>query len=718
MRKIFLSFLVLILLGNSTLSFGSTPPDEGMWLPMLVDRLNHADMQKYGLRLTAEELYSINKSSLKDAIVQIGGFCTAEVISKEGLLLTNHHCAYGAIQAASSIQHDYLTNGFWAANHDEEIPTDISATFLVRMEDVTSIVLEGVDYNTPAKERGEQIRKAINKLKKDNSEGGKYTVDVKDFFEGNEYYMFVYEVYDDVRLVGAPPSSVGKFGGDTDNWIWPRHTGDFSLLRVYTAKDGSPAKYSKDNVPLVPRHHLPISIKGVQQDDFVMIWGYPGSTDRYLTSWGVEEVINDIAPTVVSVREKKLEIMRKDMDASDAVRIQYAAKYAQVANYWKYFIGQRRGLINLNVVEKKREIESEFAKWVDQDSKRKEIYGNVLAEYEKAYKEYAEKQIQKRFWYFQEVFTGAESLFLVWKLQTMPAILKKKDIKESDFDAFKGVLEEHFKDYNMETDKKLFAAMLEMNYKNIPQEYHPTIFAELNKKYKGNFEKLAEEAYKKSIVVSQENFEKFTKKPSQKAWDNDIVVKISRSMIENYFALQQEMSAIDAKLKPAKRLFVDALRQIYKDKKFAPDANMTMRMTYGQVLDYIPADGVHYNFYTTQQGILEKEDPNNDEFVVPAKLKELIEKKDFGRYGKNGELAICFIANTDITGGNSGSPMINADGHLVGCAFDGNWEAMSGDIAFEPELQRTIGVDARYILFIIDKYAGAQNLINEMTIIE
>ncbi|MDD4576511.1 MAG: S46 family peptidase, partial [Bacteroidales bacterium] len=372
----------------------------------------------------------------------------------------------------------------------------------------------------------------------------------------------------------------------------------------------------------------------------------------------------------------------------------------------------------LNVVEKKRAIEKDFANWVSVEPERQKIYGSVLADIEAAYKESTEKLIQRRLWYFQETFMGAESLWFVWKLQTLPSVLKKKDSKPADFEVYRAMAKEQFKDYNMATDQKIFAALIEMYYTNIPQKYHPSIFAELNKKYKGDFTKMAQDIYSKSVVTSEEKFNNFLNKPSEKTWNKDVVVRTSQSIIETYFSMQQEMSAIDSKMQKAKRLFLDGMRKMYSNKVFYPNANSTMRLTYGQILDYLPADAVHYNFITTQKGILEKEDPNNDEFILPAKLKELLLSKDFGRYGKNGELPVCFIANTDITGGNSGSPMINAEGHLIGIAFDGNWEAMSGDVAFEPALQRTIGVDISYVLFIVDKYAGAKNLIKEMTIVE
>ncbi len=717
MKKIILSSLFFLNIIISERVYSKNPPDEGMWLPMLVERLNFVDMQKAGLKLTAEELYSINKSSLKDAIVQFGGGCTGEIISKEGLLLTNHHCGYDAIQKHSNVQNDYLTDGFWAYSKTEELPCEgLSVTFLIRMDDVTQTVLKDITADMTESKRKSKIKNAIKKLEKEYSEDGKYEANIVSFFEGNEYYIFVYEVFKDVRLVGTPPSAIGKFGGDTDNWMWPRHTGDFSMFRVYTDANGAPAEYSKDNIPLKPKHHLPINIKGVKKNDFTMIWGYPGQTDRYLSSFGVKELLDIKAPTIINIRDIKLKIMKQDMDADDATRIQYASKYAQTANYWKYFIGQSKGLKRLKVIEKKQQIEKEFQEWINADAKRKEIYGNVISDLEEGAKNSIENLLSKRSSIFEEVFTGAEALYFVYKLNTLPAVLKNQNAKSSDYEQFRNTAKEHFKDYNTETDKKIFASVIEFYFKEIPEKYHPSIFSELNTKFKGDFKKMAEEVYNTSVVVSYEKFSKFIDKPDFKIWENDYIVKISQSMLINYISFVGELE--DEKINRAKRLFIAGLREMKKDKKFYPDANFTLRMTYGKVLDYEPTDGVFYDFLTTERGIIEKEDPNNDEFIVPNKLKELIISKNFGRYQQNGKLPVCFLTNTDITGGNSGSPVLNGEGHLIGCAFDGNWEAMSGDIAFEPSMQRTICVDARYILFIIDKYANAQNLINEMTIIE
>ncbi len=711
--------LTSLFLGIALLFSLSARADEGMWLLPLIQKLNIGKMTEMGLQLSAEDIYSVNHSSLKDAVVNFGNFCTAEVVSSEGLLFTNHHCGYEAIQQHSSVNHDYLTNGFWAMNKSEELPNEgLTASFLVRMEDVTKQVMADVSDTMSNSSRKTAIGKVIDKLKKEAGEKGKYEVSIKSFFEGNEYYMFVYVVYEDVRLVGAPPSAVGKFGGDTDNWMWPRHTGDFSIFRVYTDAEGKPAKYSKENIPLQPKHHLPVSIKGLNKGDFTMIWGYPGRTDRFLTSYGITDLLDETAPSIIKLREKKLAIMKEDMDASDSIRIKYSSKYAQVANYWKYFIGQSKGLKRLQVYDRKKELENKFTLWVNSDEARKVKYGSVLKDFEDGFKQLGEKKINRRMWYFQEVFTGAEILYMVYKIQGIEAVLKNKDIKKEDLDKFRETAKEHFKDYYLPTDKKQFAALLEMYYNDIPKEYHPKILTELHDKYKGDFKKLSDVVYEKSIFASAENFEKFLNKPSQKILDKDLAKQISNGLLTAYMTMNSDKGDISKKLDVAKRLFVDGIRQMDPSRKYYPDANSTMRMTYGQVLDYIPADAIYYDYKTTLSGIMEKEDPKNDEFVVPAKLKELWTKKDYGRYGKDGNLNVCFIHNTDITGGNSGSPVINGNGQLVGIAFDGNWEAMSGDIAYEKNLQRTISVDIRYVLFIIDKYAGASNLIKELTIVE
>ncbi len=719
MKKITLAILFFLNILVSQKLFATNPPDEGMWLPMFIERLNYVDMQKMGLHLTAEELYSINHSSLKDAIVNFDGICTAELVSGEGLMLTNHHCGYESIQKSSSLENDYLTNGFWAYNKTEEIPiAGLKVTFLIRMEDVTKIVLANVTDSMSDDSREAAIKKVSSKLKKEASEKGKYTVEINSFFNGNEYYMFVYEIYEDVRLVGAPPSSIGKFGGDTDNWMWPRHTCDFSMFRVYSAPDGKPAKYSKDNIALKSKHSLPINIKGVKKDDYAMIWGYPGTTDRYMTSYEVKSTIEQTNPFIINAGNIALPIMKKDMDADPAVRIKYASEYSEIANVWKNKIGESRGLKKLNVFDKKKALEDELEAWINADATRKAKYGNVIQDIASASKEIMETKSDKVFWYFQLIFARSKTLLAPLVLSRLSALVENKDTKPEAYEQFSQIIKNLYKNCHVNTEKNLFAAGLELYRKEIPANLLPDIFQFIDKEFKGDIQKFAEEAFKTSIFASEENFNKFIKKPNKKKLKNDLISKTSNSIYGYFLKGNVEQDKMNTKLSVAKRLFVAALLEMQPNKKFYPDANSTMRMTYGKVLDYTAADAIQYDYVTHLKGVMEKEDSTNEEFIVPAKLKELYNKKDFGRYAKDGDVVTCFLTTNDITGGDSGAPVLNGDGHLIGLAFDGNWEAMSGDIAFEPALQRTICVDIRYVLFIIDKYANAQNLIKEMNIIE
>lgn len=732
---------ILMALSFNTRIMAYTPPDEGMWLPMFVERLNYVDMQKKGLKLTAEELYSINNSSLKDAIVGLaagsapgGYFCTGEIVSDQGLLFTNHHCGFNYIQEHSTIDKDYLTNGFWAMSLEEELPNEgLTASFLVRMDDVTKRVLEALSDTMSEETRAMKIAEVSEEIQKENANDGKYDCVVKPFFGGNEFYLFVYQTYKDVRLVGTPPSSVGKFGGDTDNWMWPRHTGDFSVFRVYSAPDGSPAAYSKNNVPLKPKHFLPVSIKGVQKNDYAMVWGYPGSTDRFLTSWGVNAAITQTNPTTVQIRDLKLRIMKEDMNSDPKINLMYAAKHAGTANYWKYYIGQTRGLKRLGVLEEKQAQEAAFTQWLDQDASRKEKYGDALNLIVDGYRALDPYNVPLT--YLNEaVFQGPEIITLAMRsgmlMETMQKLKdakgdEKKKLEESVkkyLDRLRKRGEDFFKDYNMATDKKLFAGMMEMYYKNVPKDMQMDAFAIVDEKYKGDVKRWTDDVYNKSIFCDMARLEAFLKDPSLKALQKDPAVLIAtsaRAFANQLYGAQAEMQS---KIERGNRLYIAGLRQMNPSKKWAPDANSTMRVTYGSVLDYYPADAVHYNLFTTLSGVMEKEDPSNDEFIVDPKLKALYEKKDFGRYGSkiNGrdDLVTCFLTTNDITGGNSGSPVINANGELIGLAFDGNWEAMSGDIAFEPQLQRTICADVRYVLFVIEKMGGCTRLINEMKIVE
>jgi len=717
MKRLFAVALSVLMLSTFSLK-----ADEGMWLLPLLKKLNIEDMQAKGLKLSAEDIYSINQSSLKDAIVIFGGGCTGELISDQGLILTNHHCGYGAIQYHSSVEHDYLEDGFWAMNKEDELHTpDLSVTFLKRIEDVTEKINSELNEEMSADERSAKIREISKGIEEEASEEGQYRARVQNFFAGNDFYLMVYEVYPDVRMVGVPPSSIGKFGGDTDNWEWPRHTGDFSMFRVYAAPDGSPAEYSEENVPLKPKHHLPVSLKGVEEGDYTMIMGYPGGTDRYMTSWGVKEAMNITNPTRIKVRTLKQQIMMKDMKADAKVRIQYASKYSRSSNYWKYSIGQNKGLQRLNVVGKKEKLEDQFRAWVNEDIEHQAKYGEALPLIKNAY--------QERKPYYQALSLISESFFqgpeVVMFSGVTSDLLPLLKAEERDDEAIKEELKnieeaaaEFYKDYNMPTDQKLMAGMFNLYAEEAEEEFYPSFISKVQEDYNNNYAAFADYVYSNSIYANAETFDEFLDNPTADKIENDPAVMLMNSIRESYYSVIMNFRGYAQDLDKGQRLFLAGLREMQPDRKFYPDANFTMRLTYGTVGDYYPRDAVHYDYYTTMKGIMEKEDPNNDEFVVPEKLKELYEAKDYGQYGEGDVMKVCFISNNDITGGNSGSPVINGKGELIGLAFDGNWEAMSGDIAFEPELQRTINVDIRYVLFVVDKFAGATNLIDEMTIVK
>lgn len=714
MKKI----LVLAIVGITFIS-SSLRADEGMWLPMLIKRLNYADMQKMGLKLTSEEIYSVNHSSLKDAIVQFGGGCTGEIISDQGLLLTNHHCGLGQIQEHSSVEHDYLTNGFWAMSKDEELANPgLSVSFLIRMEDVTAQITDSLFADSSETYRMRTIQRISNRLQKAAEEGNQYKVHVKPFFGGNEFYLFVYEVFTDVRLVGTPPWGIGKYGADTDNWMWPRHKGDFSMFRVYSGPDGKPADYSKDNVPLKPKHFLPVSTGGIKEGDFAMTIGFPGRTTRYMTSKGVEQLLNENLPTVIDVRTKKLDIYRASMDASNDVRIKYASKQARTSNYWKYAIGQVKQLKQNKILDRKQSLENDISEWIAKDETRKQQYGKALDNIKEGNEILSVFNVSNQY-FIEAIYQGSEILSFAYRLNDLAKIARgniSPDQIAGTKERLKSTIEKYFADYDLATDKRVFAGMLELYNANVPLGLQPDEFIKISKKYKGNYEKFADKLFAKSNLAHLESSLSMLDKP--KSLLKDPAFELMDAFFSQYIGRQASTNEAYSLIEVGDRKFIDALRQMNPEQNYYPDANFTMRVSYGQVKDYFPRDAVHYEYYTTMDGVMEKEKPGDWEFDVPAKLKELYENKSYGSYAtEDGEMMVNFITTNDITGGNSGSPVIDGEGNLIGLAFDGNWEAMSGDVSFEKDLQRTICVDIRYVLFVIHKYAGAKHLIEEMTLV-
>ncbi len=720
MRNKILYFLFLLLCLLSSFSRA----DEGMWIPLLIEKYNIKIMQEKGFKLSAEDIYSVNKACMKDAVVIFGGGCTGEVISPEGLLITNHHCGYGQIQRHSTLEHDYLTNGFWAMNRGEELPNPgLTVTFLRSMEDVTEKVLEGVAENLSEEIRDSIINSNIGKIEKKAVEGTEYSAIVKPFFMGNQYFLFVNETFKDIRLVGAPPSAIGKFGGETDNWIWPRHTGDFSLFRIYAGKDNKPAVYSKDNVPYKPPYYFPVSLKGVKEGDFTMVFGYPGTTYEYVPSYHIDMIKNYINPKMIEIRTVEIEIMESAMASDPLIRIQYSAKKSGLANSWKRWQGEILGLERMNVIKSKQDYEERFTSWVNQDELRKLKYGNVLPGYREIYEQYRKYLFVNN--YTAEVINGAEAIAFSRNASLLENLIRTNSAEEQIKAAKERLLaagKSFFRDYNQATDMKLFVAVMEMYGKNMEPEWQAPVYKEIREHCKGDFNALAKKIYSGSPFTDEARFNSFItgfSKKSLKVLEKDVFYKLGNGFVEFLsFKVRDELIRFGNELKRLNRIYMAAQMEFEKDRIFYPDANSTLRVAYGQVKGYFPKDAVYYTHSTTVRGIMEKDNPQIYDYNVPEKLKELYSTKDFGRYGRNGEVPVCFIANNHTTGGNSGSPVINAEGHLIGVNFDRAWEGVASDMAFNPEQSRNISLDIRYALFIIDKFAGAGYLLNEMTIIE
>ena len=722
----------LILLFVAVASLGAAKADEGMWIPMLIGK-NYDEMQRLGLKLTKEDLYSINHSSLKDAILQFGGGCTAEMISNDGLLLTNHHCGYDAIASLSTVERNLLDNGFWAHNKNEELPAKgVTALFLQSMEDITDKIKEGT-----GNAKGEEYTKRYDSLKKKIEEKaankGEFVANVKDYFNGNQTFLLIYKRYTDVRLVGTPPKSLGKFGGDTDNWMWPRHTADFSMFRIYADSSNNPKPYSASNVPYHPGKSLPVSIKGVQEHDYSMIFGYPGRTNRYEVSYGVDLAVTDVNPTIVAIRDLRLNIMRKHMDMNTATYLQLTSSYSSIANYWKYYIGQTEQLKRLYVVDQKKMAEKDFTNWAKTN---KPEDAGLMDQFDALYKDY--KPYAKQPYYFLECFRSPALTRMALGMKPMMDWLERREaagIKSGEFtgaekdsvkkygDMAKAARRGAMKDYEIGTDKEMMAEMTKMYYNNIPKDQQPDIFEkEILKKKKATdattFTDYVEGIYANTFVTDSNEYNKLADEPSLSKLKKDKAIQYAMSFANNYEKhYKPKVDAFTTKKIELAKEYVHDLMEWKKGKDFYPDANSTMRISYGEVLSYEPQDGVHYNYFTTLDGLVAKYKPGSYEFDAPKDLLGLNKTRNYGQYAdKDGSLHTDFITTNDITGGNSGSPVMNANGELIGAAFDGNWEAMSGDIAFDKQYKRTIVCDIRYILFLVDKLGHADNLIKEMDI--
>ncbi len=691
--------------------------DEGMWLLPYLQKMNIQKMQEYGCRLSAEDIYSVNNSSLKDAIVIFGGGCTGEIVSKEGLLFTNHHCGFDAIQSLSSVEHDYLKNGFWAMSNAEELPAPgLEVRFIRQIIDVTADLVG----NIPATASQQEFEKMLDKnrqavlkdLKKKYQKEDSIEISVESFFGGNQYFAFVKEVFTDVRLVGTPPSSIGKFGGDTDNWMWPRHTGDFSVFRVYANKDNKPAAYSPENRPYQAEKYLRVSLAGYDEQDFGMIMGFPGSTQRYMTSYEIDRMLEVENPQRISIRGERQKIWMDDMLASDKVRIQYASKYARSSNYWKNSIGMSRGIEKLGVKARKQELEQSFQAWAGENTLPEERMQNALS----LIKESVEGNLPAfaSAQYIMEALYGSVEIIRPARMvEGYKSALQAKKKKAMPKEEIVARVKDFYKDFNLDTDHKMAKRMFALTKENCKEL--PEVFGEvIEKQFGGDVEAYVNDLYARSAFTSEEKA--LAALEGEESLENDPAVVLGKSVVAKLKALQEVQTENAAKFREGHRLYIKGLMQQQPDKAWASDANFTIRLTYGRILPYSPADGIRYNYYTTLKGVMEKENPENPtEFTVPARLKELYKARDFGSYANtDGELPVAFLIDCDITGGNSGSPVLNADGDLIGLAFDGNWEAMSGDVAFEPEVQRTIAVDVRYVLFVIDKFGGAGWLLNEM----
>ncbi|MFO8054910.1 MAG: S46 family peptidase [Bacteroidales bacterium] len=718
MRKQYLWIAIFFLgLVNQAIS------KEGMWIPLLLEKYNEEEMQEMGMKITAEDIYNVNNASLKDAILRFGGGCTAQFISDKGLILTNHHCGYGNIQSHSTVDNDYLSEGFWAENFEEELPNEgLVATRLIYMEDVSEVILKDLDPGLSQEERQSVISERISKLSDKATEGTHYEASIEPFYYGNQYFMFVTETFKDVRLVGAPPSSIGKFGGDTDNWMWPRHTGDFSLFRVYAGKDNEPAAYSEDNKPYKPLKHLPLSIKGYKKDDFTFVFGYPGSTQQYVTSHAIDMIINKENPKRIMLRGKRLDIMDSYMEEDNEIRIQYSAKHARVANFYKKFQGENRGIHRLNAIEIKEKQQEEFNQWAAEKQERNKRYGSLISAFGELYQELTPYNIA--FDYFLEAGLAVEIVRFAQNFNKLLSVESDDEIADVREELLKSA-ENFFDDYHQPIDREVLGELYVYYLEDVEEQFHPAVFSMVEKDYEGDFHSYARAIFRESFMTSMEDVESFLNRYSGSEEDkeditDDPVYRLSGSIYASYFqGVKPVRDSLNEELDSLYRVYLEGLMKKKDDEYFYPDANSTLRITYGKVDSYKPRNAVTYRHYTTLHGVFEKIATGAHDYKAPDKLKALYEAKDYGRYAaEDGSLRTCFIASNHTSGGNSGSPVINAEGELIGLNFDRNWEGTMSDLMYDPDQCRNISLDIRYCLFIIDKFAGADHLLEEMTIIE
>ena len=696
--------------------------NEGMWLPLLLEKLNEKEMKSLGMKISAKDIYNINSGSLKDAIVSFGGFCTGEIISSKGLVLTNHHCGFDAVQNHTTLEHNYIRDGFWANSNNEELPNPgLFVTFIIRIEDVTKQILNGVAPAMSESERQSQVDKNMEAVRNTVKKESYQKVLIRGFFENNQYFLFITETYNDVRLVGAPPAAIGNFGKDTDNWMWPRHTGDFSMFRIYAGKDNKPADYSPENIPYTPKKSLTISLNGVKAGDFTMVFGFPGRTTEYLPASAVEQIITVNDPAKISIREKALNVIDGFMRKDEQIKIQYASKYAGIQNAYKKWQGEVLGLTRTDALSKKKAYEAEFQKRVIANPQWKTKYGNTLQDLNSAYAEIKPYGYSRD--YYNEIVSKIELFTVAGQLSSLvnafdgggEAAFSKRKKEVTDF------LNGFFPEHNTEVDKKLFAALMNMYVMDQEKGNVSPMMKEKVTSAAGDFDKLAERVYKETAILNGNSLKAKLQMPT-----NDVLnyirseegVKLYNDILKTYQTqVQGKLNEIQTRINKLQRTYMQAQIEVFKEKKFYPDANSTLRVTYGNVKGYEARDAVAYDFYTYLDGVMEKYKPGDYEFDVPEKLRSLYQTKDYGPYAVNGKLPVCFIAANHTTGGNSGSPALDAYGRLIGLNFDRVWEGTMSDINYDPTICRNIMVDIRYVLFIIDKFAGAKRLINEMKLV-